>query len=524
MADGNEEHQYTSIHWDAGEPSTSALGGAGFGDAEAGPSASSATAAGPSHDRSASNTRSAGLEAYSPAMMRLSAQDRPELPKWQGFLMVQVCDARKEGEGTKDMFISYGIRAETNLPHFDRTRLTNRRRYKDFAFLRDALTKDFPACVVPPLPDKHRLEYLTGDRFSAEFVERRTADLQLFLERVCRHSILQRTAILRSFLESTEWNVDMHTHMSQSHATTSPNGEAMSSGLLESLSDTLLNAFTKVRKPDAKFVEMRERLEKFEESLASTERILVRNRNRTSAAPSASYSTLAPDPYAPQLDLAPDKDLAIDYEDLAASIDGLGMLESGMTDQLHRFAVTLAEFSRLHKQDASRCSDSILASMHALLTYANAHKQVLKLRDQKQLDFEELTEYLSGVVAERDRLASLSSPQGAGHGHGGVRGAGITGYLKDQMDSLRGIDEERTRVERMQRLDGRIKELQDAVATSHDVSQAFSQQVTVEAMMFEYAKQLELKEMLGQYVDSKVELHSQAVHNWDRLLRSLEAL
>ena len=159
------------------------------------------------------------------------------------------------------------------------------------------------------------------------------------------------------------------------------------------------------------------------------------------------------------MDVVPEKDLAIDYEDLAASIEGLGALESGMTDPLHRFAVTVAEFSRLHKQDAARCSDSILASMHGLLSYAGAHKQVLKLRDQKQLDFEELTEYLSGVVSERDRLASLSSPQGQGHGHGGVRGAGITGYLKDQMDSLRGIDEERTRVERMQRLDNRIKDV-----------------------------------------------------------------
>ena len=194
-----------------------------------------------------------------------------------------------------------------------------------------------------------------------------------------------------------------------------------------------------------------------------------------------------------------------------------------MADQLRKFAVTLAEYSRLQKQDAARCSDSILAAMHALLAYASAHKHVLKLRDQKQLDFEELTEYLSGVVAERDRLASLSSPHGAGHGHGGVRGAGITGYLRDQMDSLRGIDEERTRVERMQRLDGRIKELQDAVATSHDVSQAFSQQVTTEALMFEFAKQLEMKEMLEQYVDSKVELHTDALANWDRLLRALEA-
>jgi hypothetical protein len=37
-----------------------------------------------------------------------------EQPAWQGFLRVQVCEPRKEHEGTKEMFCSYGIRAEVS--------------------------------------------------------------------------------------------------------------------------------------------------------------------------------------------------------------------------------------------------------------------------------------------------------------------------------------------------------------------------------------------------------------------------
>lgn len=48
-----------------------------------------------------------------------------------------------------------------------------RRRFQDFNFLREHLVKNFPACVVPPIPDKHRLEYIKGDRFAPEFVEKR---------------------------------------------------------------------------------------------------------------------------------------------------------------------------------------------------------------------------------------------------------------------------------------------------------------------------------------------------------------
>lgn len=109
------------------------------------------------------------------------------------------------GNQGKDVHVTYGIRAETNLPHFERTRMWTRRRYRDFEFLHDALQRDLPACLVPPLPDKHRIEYVTGSRFSPEFIARRTQDLHIFMERVCRHPHLMRMPILRSFLESNEW-------------------------------------------------------------------------------------------------------------------------------------------------------------------------------------------------------------------------------------------------------------------------------------------------------------------------------
>lgn len=64
-----------------------------------------------------------------------------------------------------------------------------RRRFQDFAFLREHLAKAFPACIVPPIPDKHRLgsfsgpcsgcidadltEYIKGDRFAPDFIEKR---------------------------------------------------------------------------------------------------------------------------------------------------------------------------------------------------------------------------------------------------------------------------------------------------------------------------------------------------------------
>ncbi|SNX85822.1 related to SNX4 - Sorting NeXin [Melanopsichium pennsylvanicum] len=475
-----------------------------------------------------SNNAIAGPSTTPSNGLARETNDDPTSLTWSGYLMVHVLEPRKELEGQKDAFISYGIRAETNLSHFSRTYMATRRRFNDFTFLREGLKRDFPACVVAPLPDKHRLEYLTGDRFSNEFIEKRTQDLQLFLERICRHPTLQRSQLLRSFLESSEWHVDMHAHTAthSSSTSTSAGASALISGsqvenagppsLLDSLSDHFLNAFSKVRKPDERFEEIRESIDKLEEGLAGTERVLSRNRNRIAALPFG-------DVYAPQLGTGLE-DLSTDYEDLATSIEGLGYLESGITEPLNKFASAMLELARLERVTSAKSTDAMLSQMQALLSYARTHKSVLKLRDTKQVDFEELTDYLSGVVSERDRLASLSSPYGAGHGHGGVRGAGISGYLKDKVDHLRGVDEERTRVGRMQRLDGKIKELQDAVTSAHDTSTAFNAEVMKEHSMFHLAKEQELKEILGTHADGQIRLYQNLVDVFDTLLPQLERI
>lgn len=49
------------------------------------------------------------------------------------------------------------IPLQTDSTSFTTTTPSSRRRFQDFKFLRDLLVRDFPAAIVPPLPDKHRM-------------------------------------------------------------------------------------------------------------------------------------------------------------------------------------------------------------------------------------------------------------------------------------------------------------------------------------------------------------------------------
>jgi len=171
-----------------------------------------------------------------------------------------------------------------------------------------------------------------------------------------------------SSLTNTEYFSIQHVHMHQH--TAHPPGPEPSPGIIDNISDTLLNAFARVRKPDERFLDMREGVDKFEEGITVSERLFSRIRSRSSDGNPESG-----------------EDLTADYHDLAVAVQGLGFLESGITDQLNHFSNTLLEFSALLRHLTQTTTDPLLLHLHSLLSYSHANRAVLKLRDQKQLDF-----------------------------------------------------------------------------------------------------------------------------------------
>ncbi|KAL0074632.1 hypothetical protein J3Q64DRAFT_1811762 [Phycomyces blakesleeanus] len=215
------------------------------------------------------------------------------------------------------------------------------------------------------------------------------------------------------FLESSDFNDASARALRESQET-----------MIDTLGDSLLNAFSKLRKPDERFVEMKERIERTEENLELLEKTLMRSNKRTD-------------------------DLCNDYEEFSASIRGLAELEANMNETLLHFASGVSQYAKNIRIMASKDTDW-LGEIHDYMAYYSVLKDVLKLRDQKQLDVEELTDYYQTTIKEKEKMM---------RGRPGEGSYNFAGYFTGKINEVRGADTDKIKREKILRLDERLREV-----------------------------------------------------------------
>lgn len=83
------------------------------------------------------------------------------------------------------------------------------RRYKNFDWLHERLVEKYCLIPIPPLPDKQ----ISG-RYEDQFIEHRRAQLQQFVDWVCRHPILSKSDVWMHFLtcrDQKKWKAGKRT-------------------------------------------------------------------------------------------------------------------------------------------------------------------------------------------------------------------------------------------------------------------------------------------------------------------------
>ncbi|CAB1338985.1 unnamed protein product [Coregonus sp. 'balchen'] len=126
-------------------------------------------------------------------------------------LDVAVTNPEKIGDGM-NAYMAYKVSTRTTLPMFRNRTFSVWRRFSDFLGLYEKLSvkHSLNGCIIPPPPEKSvvgmtKVKVGKEDSSSADFVERRRAALERYLQRVVSHPSLLQDPDVREFLERDEW-------------------------------------------------------------------------------------------------------------------------------------------------------------------------------------------------------------------------------------------------------------------------------------------------------------------------------
>ncbi|XP_076800253.1 sorting nexin-2-like [Clavelina lepadiformis] len=146
-----------------------------------------------------------------PAYLRQD-EPEPEEEEEKHDIAIEVSDPHKKGEGM-NAFMSYKVHTKTSMPTFKRPDLTVDRRFSDFLGLHEKMLAKHRHAgrVVPPAPEKSlvgmtliKMSKSDEEAVSIDFVEKRRAALERYLNRIARHSVLVQDQDFRDFLEQDD--------------------------------------------------------------------------------------------------------------------------------------------------------------------------------------------------------------------------------------------------------------------------------------------------------------------------------
>ena len=384
----------------------------------------------------------------------------------------------------------------TDLPGFAARDFFVRRRYRDFVWLRQQLVSAFPGAVVPPLPPADK-PYKGDDRFSAHFIQRRQAGLELFLRRVAGHMALAGAADLRTFLEAKVWELQ-----TAKNATTA----SWTNALLDSADASMKRARAALSSKTPDDDEL-ERVRAF-----ASEYFTV-----ATAAEAAHHSTV--DTLAQQAD---------DLSHLGPAFDLLSQSEKELSLPFTHMA---KELEALREILMKRVQAEQVSGLSALLTFnagmAASLKDVLKNRDHAQLQYTKAIDLLDARSKERQRWdasqASASARDPAANTAGGPAEDGASSnspsVMRSLVDSMAGLIHD---PQKGGKLAAKVAEAEKVLEETKAKWDAISQSTSAEVSNFHALTNADFARGLREHAQSQIDFEAAQQREWTELLRVFE--
>lgn len=392
------------------------------------------------------------------------------------FIKSIVDSPLKENDG-QNPFITYQVTTESNNPIFNSPKFTVRRRFSDFVFLYDILLNDYPTCAIPPLPDKQRLEYFKGDRFGSDFTSKRSSSLNRFLQRISIHPVLKKSKIYHIFIESNDWG----SYKQNLKVRNDDNGGSsiVSDGGI--ITDVFINAFKSPNLQSKEFIAIKERSDKLDENINRIDKIFQKIMKR--------YG-----------------DLEQDYFDFGYQIKKISELEPELELPFVKFSEGLNSLSLGFANLKQFLDNDYLISLKDLEHYIASIKNLIKLKEQKQIDFEAISQYLERSVHEKNAI---------------LQGQQSGNFFTSKFEELTGQNPDLNKRDKLNKLEDKITRLSKELEISKKMSDDFEKKTLNEINYFESIKSIELKESLSQLADKNIEFYENLIGRWEDIQKSL---
>jgi len=390
-------------------------------------------------------------------------------------LKIEICDPQKDSDGS-NFFTTYLIKSKNSLEIYKQKENQVRHRFTDFINLNNALISAYPSCIIPPLPEKKVIEsFITGDRFSPEFTERRRNLLEIYMRRIARHPVIQNSEILRNFLETTDMSRAIEQAKNDNNT------------VLDGISDSIVNSFSKIKNTNEKFVKAKEKLERLEINLQHVEKL---------------HSNI----------IKQEKSIEHHMNEFASAAESFGESDADLEAIVNEFSNTLRNVSKNIGEKADKEENIYIGNIKGYINYCQSYKDTLKARDQKQMDYEGLSNYLKSYDDEyrkyENNPAHISS--------------GITSFVSRKYDEMKGTDPKLRREEKMTRLQKKIEELKPEVEKSKEDTKRFDDDITREIEYFDNFQIIDFRKYLNDYIDIQMESYQKNKKLWDDLIEKFE--
>ncbi|KAK8724852.1 hypothetical protein OTU49_010946 [Cherax quadricarinatus] len=138
------------------------------------------------------------------------SSDQLESESGDDMIQITVSDPQKIGEGMSS-YMAYKVTTKTNISYFRKKNWSVMRRFSDFLGLHRKLVEKHlhSGRIIPPAPEKSAIGTTkiklssdkTTDSASADFIEKRRASLERYMNRTSAHPTLRADPDFREFIE-----------------------------------------------------------------------------------------------------------------------------------------------------------------------------------------------------------------------------------------------------------------------------------------------------------------------------------